>query len=229
MSFQNIATRRIFDTITKFRSSSAVERPPVKRLVVGSIPTSGALFSALFSTIIFDTPNKVRTCGMILGMGNESVQKTNKVYIIGSIIIAVILIFLGVNASKCHGDTCNSSKSDTANVLNSYITDEYQVFPKMVPEIISKQVANDEIVLLDVREDSEWYGGHIVGARHIALGNINSETTKELSKDLPIYVYCRSGKRAGEGEIKLQALGFKKAENIGGINYWQERGGNLIK
>ena len=26
----------------RFRSSSAVERPPVKRLVVGSIPTSGA-------------------------------------------------------------------------------------------------------------------------------------------------------------------------------------------
>ena len=33
----------------KFRGSSAVERSPVKRLVVGSIPTPGAMFCTNFS------------------------------------------------------------------------------------------------------------------------------------------------------------------------------------
>jgi hydroxyacylglutathione hydrolase len=154
-------------------------------------------------------------------MENESVHTTNKTHVIISVIIAVILIFFAINASKCHGDTCNTAKPEAAS--------EYQIFPKMITEIINKQVANNEIVLLDVREDSEWDAGHIAGAKHIALGNINSETTKELPKDIPIYVYCRSGKRAAEGELKLQALGFSKAENIGGITYWQERGGSLVK
>jgi len=108
-------------------------------------------------------------------------------------------------------------------------TTEYQVFPKMVPEIINKQVANNEITLLDVREDSEWDAGHIAGAKHIALGNINSDTTKDLPKDTPIYIYCRSGKRAAEAELKLKALGFDKTEDIGGITYWQERGGDLVE
>lgn len=114
-------------------------------------------------------------------------------------------------------------------MLDSSIADEYQIFTKMIPKIINEQVANSEIILLDVREGSGWDVGHIAGAKHIALGNINSETTKELPKDAIIYVYCRSGKRAGEGEIKLRSLGFQKAENIGGITYWQERGGDLVK
>jgi len=106
---------------------------------------------------------------------------------------------------------------------------EYQTFPKMIPEIINKQVANNEIVLLDVREDFEWDEGYIKGARHIGLGNINSDTTKELPKDIAMYVYCRSGNRAEEGKRKLNALGFSNAENLGGIIQWQERGGEFLK
>lgn len=154
---------------------------------------------------------------------------TNKVYIIGSILIVAVLIFFSINASKCHGDACNTSEFNTANVLDLSVADEYQVFPKMIPKIINEQVANNEIVLLDVREDFEWDAGHIAGAKHIALGNINPETTKELSKDMPIYIYCRSGNRAKEAELKLRSLGFENAENIGGIIHWQERGGNIVK
>lgn len=154
---------------------------------------------------------------------------TNRMHIIGSILIAGVLIFFGINASKCHGDACNTSESNTANVLGTSVEDKYQIFPKMIPKIIDEQVVNNEIILLDVRENSEWDAGHIAGAKHIALGNINYETTKELNKNLPVYIYCRSGKRAGEAELKLHSLGFEKAENIGGITHWQERGGNLVK
>jgi len=146
-------------------------------------------------------------------------NKTSKVSIVSSVIIAGVLIFFIINASQCHGDTCDSMESDT---------EEYQVFSKMEPEIINKLVSNNEIILLDVREDFEWDAGHITGAKHIALGNIDSKTTEGLSKDIPIYVYCRSGSRAEEAELKLHTLGFNRAENIGGITYWQERGGKLV-
>jgi rhodanese-related sulfurtransferase len=141
--------------------------------------------------------------------------------IIGSITIAIVLIIFSINISKCHGSGCKVE--NVATVVES------QIFPKMIPEVIEKQVANNEIVLLDVRENSEWDAGHIAGAKHITLGNINSETTKELPKNMPIYAYCRSGKRAEEGTLKLQELGFSNAEDLGGIVYWQERGGELVK
>jgi rhodanese-related sulfurtransferase len=99
----------------------------------------------------------------------------------------------------------------------------------MIPDLIKEKVSNKEIILLDVREDSEWQEGHIKGALHISLGNLNINTTKNLSKNIPVYIYCRSGKRANEAELKLKALGFEKAENLGGIIYWQGRGGELVK
>jgi len=145
----------------------------------------------------------------------------DKYIIIGSIILALGLIAFSMYVSKCHGDECN-----TKNIV---VEEENQIFPKMIPDIINKQVENKEILLLDVREDLEWEEGHIAGAQHLALGNLSPSSVRSLPKDMPIYVYCRSGKRANEATIKLQSLGFNKAENIGGIIYWQERGGELIK
>ncbi len=87
----------------------------------------------------------------------------------------------------------------------------------MNPQQITKQIETGGAVLIDVREKDEWDAGHIQGARHISLGDLNAESTKDLSKDLPIYVYCRSGGRAGIAESIFHELGFSKASNIGGI------------
>jgi len=146
----------------------------------------------------------------------------NTYSIIGSLVIVAVMIIFSVYATKCHGDSCNPKPilEEKKQVL---------LFPKMIPEIISKQVENNEIFLLDVRDDSEWNIGHIAGAKHIALDNLNIKTIMNIPKDVPVYIYCRSGKRAGEAEFKLRTLGFNNAENIGGVIYWQERGGLLTK
>lgn len=99
----------------------------------------------------------------------------------------------------------------------------------MNPEQILEQIKNNEIILLDVREKYEWDEGHILGAKHIPLGDLNAESTKDLPKDLPVYIYCRSGGRAGVAESALQDFGFEKAKNIGGIIHWQNAGGELVK
>lgn len=140
--------------------------------------------------------------------------------IMGSLVIAIGLITFGIYATKCHGEECKVPKTQVK---------EEQIVSKMDPEIISQQVENNEITLLDVREDSEWNEGHIKGALHIALGDLNIETTKGISKDTPLYIYCRSGRRAGEAEIKLKELGFNNAEKLGGIIEWQEKGGTLVQ
>lgn len=143
----------------------------------------------------------------------------NTYSIIGSIIIATGLITFGIYATKCHGAEC---KIDNIPVKVE------QTISVMNPEIITKQVINNEIVLLDVREDSEWNEGHIKGALHVALGNLNTETVKDLPKNIPIFTYCRSGRRAGEAELRLKELGFNNVEKLGGIIEWQEKGGILV-
>lgn len=146
-------------------------------------------------------------------------MKYKNIYnIIGSLVVAIGLITFGVYTTKCHGAECKAE--DTPVKVE-------QVTSKINPEVINQQIENNEIILLDVREDSEWNEGHIKGAKHIALGNLNIDTTKEISKDIPLYIYCRSGKRAGEAELKLKELGFIKAEKLGGIIEWQEKGGML--
>ena len=140
--------------------------------------------------------------------------------IIGSVFVAIGLITFGFYTTKCHGDECDIEKKEMK---------EEKVISKMNPDVINQQVEGKKIILLDVREESEWNEGHIKGALHIALGNLNIETTKGIPKDTPLYIYCRSGRRAGEAEIKLKELGFSNAEKLGGIIEWQERGGTLIK
>lgn len=146
-------------------------------------------------------------------------KNKNTYKIIGSLIIAIGLVYFGFYATKCQGDECSISKKDAK---------EEKIIFEMEPEVINKQVESNEITLLDVRENSEWNEGHIKGAVHIPLGDLNIKTTSDISKDKPLYVYCRSGRRASEAVIKLKSLGFDNTENIGGIVEWQGKGGTLI-
>lgn len=173
-------------------------------------------------------------------------------YIFISILIAGGLIVYGGYASKCSGEECSvkstdnqiytqmnpvrgfslSSSSGTRNTLLTNfgtVVKATGTFNGMNPENIKKQVETGEIFLLDVREEYEWDLGHIAGAKLISLGDINAETTKDLPKNIPLYVYCRSGSRAGGAVAELKQLGFNNAVNIGGIIHWQERGGELVQ
>jgi rhodanese-related sulfurtransferase len=49
--------------------------------------------------------------------------------------------------------------------------------------------------LIDVREQREFEGGHILGARNIPLSQLK-QRAKELRPDKPVYLYCQSGSRS---------------------------------
>lgn len=99
----------------------------------------------------------------------------------------------------------------------------------MNPEIIEEKVSNKEVILLDVRENDEWENGHIKGAIHIPLHELEDKNLAGLSKGGEIYTYCQSGGRSEEAKEILEGLGFSKVTNIGGIVQWQGSGGKLVK
>lgn len=71
-------------------------------------------------------------------------------------------------------------------------------------------------VILDVREPSEFKGGHIPGAKNIPLGTIG--TYKEKG---PVYVICASGGRSARAVKMLTKQGVDAINVKGGMMMWK--------
>jgi rhodanese-related sulfurtransferase len=77
---------------------------------------------------------------------------------------------------------------------------------------------------LDVREPSEFAVGHLPGALHIPLGDLERAAV-EVPRDRPIVTYCGHGERSATAISLLERLGFTRLANLdGGLGAWQEAG-----
>jgi rhodanese-related sulfurtransferase len=81
----------------------------------------------------------------------------------------------------------------------------------------------EDVWLLDVREDDEWAAGHVLGATHIPLGQLNSRAG-EVPRDETIYVICRSGARSGRATAALTGAGWTAINVAGGMQAWARAG-----
>ncbi len=96
---------------------------------------------------------------------------------------------------------------------------------KEVGTLEATQLINHhDALVLDVREDQEWAGGHIPHARHIPLRQLSGRMHElEKFKDKPIIAICRSGARSGHGCSVLRKNGFEQVYNLsGGMLAWQQ-------
>ena len=80
----------------------------------------------------------------------------------------------------------------------------------------------EDALVLDVRESGEWGSGHIPGARHITLAQLDKRMSEiEKFKDRPIIICCASGNRSSSACGQLKKGGFEKVFNLsGGISAW---------
>lgn len=85
-------------------------------------------------------------------------------------------------------------------------------------------LVRDGTTVLDVREKSEWKTGHVAGAIHVALSNID-QAPKRLHQDRPVIVMCASGMRSRTAAKHLRGLGYDAASLSGGMSAWQRAGG----
>ena len=85
---------------------------------------------------------------------------------------------------------------------------------------------NDEnTIVVDVREPSEFAEGHIQDAINIPLAKLADRAYElEGSKNLPILVTCQSGTRSLAAGKKLTSLGFTKISELrGGMYAWKDQ------
>lgn len=79
-------------------------------------------------------------------------------------------------------------------------------------------------LVLDVRDDAEFAGGHIAEATHIPLANL-AERVGELKKyqNKAILVNCQRGARSAKACDILRKAEFTQVHNLqGGLNAWME-------
>lgn len=89
---------------------------------------------------------------------------------------------------------------------------------------LSAEIKSVNGQLIDVREPSEYEESHADGAINIPIGEILKADFSKIDADRPIYLYCRSGRRADQAKVALEQAGFKNIKNIGGLINWENQG-----
>lgn len=84
-------------------------------------------------------------------------------------------------------------------------------------------INREDAIVLDVRENKEYQGGHILNSIHIPQSALAKRVTElEKYKSRPIIVGCRSGHRSAHACGLLKKQGFETVYNLsGGVMAWQ--------
>jgi hydroxyacylglutathione hydrolase len=85
------------------------------------------------------------------------------------------------------------------------------------------RLAGDGARVVDVRERSEYDGGHVPGAQHIPYEQLE-QRIGEVPRDQPVVVYCASGARSSLATGIFERHGITAANLRGGFNAWRNAG-----
>jgi glyoxylase-like metal-dependent hydrolase (beta-lactamase superfamily II)/rhodanese-related sulfurtransferase len=100
--------------------------------------------------------------------------------------------------------------------------------PFMSLEELDRRIAGrpNDLMVLDVREESAFRAGHIPGATHLPRGQLELRINEMIpDPTLRIVTYCEFGKISTLAAATLRSLGFTRASALdGGMKVWREGG-----
>ena len=101
-----------------------------------------------------------------------------------------------------------------------------QGYENMDVNAFASLIADQDVVLLDVRTSEEYDDGHLQNAINIDVkqDGFIEEAKSTLPADKTIAVYCRSGKRSANAAGMLAKEGYKVVNLEGGIMAWKDAG-----
>ena len=84
-------------------------------------------------------------------------------------------------------------------------------------------INREKAVVVDVCENEEFAAGHVGGAKHIALNQLEERLPQLVkNKTLPLILVCQSGARSGRALAIAKKLGYEKAQSLaGGLSAWK--------
>lgn len=91
------------------------------------------------------------------------------------------------------------------------------------PQELTFLVNREEGVVVDIRNEKEFRGGHIIDSKHVPSDKIknNDLASLEKYKDKPIIVVCAAGMTASAAANTLVKQGYSQVNLLkGGLNSW---------
>lgn len=124
--------------------------------------------------------------------------------------------------------------------LGDFIAEARRRITEITPDEVDVLLENHEpILLVDVREPTEYESGHIPGAipipRGLLEGAADPQTKHRVAelcaaRDKIVIVYCESGGRSALAADVLQRMGFEQARSLaGGCVLWEAEGYPLCR
>jgi len=94
-----------------------------------------------------------------------------------------------------------------------------------------EKIREEGLTLIDVRTPDEYNEGHIPGALNADWyeSDFLSKVESLCSKDSPVAVYCRSGKRSAGAAKQLSDAGYTVSNLKGGFMAWEAAGKRITK
>ena len=95
-----------------------------------------------------------------------------------------------------------------------------------VPDVKRRIDAGEKLVIVDVREESEWGRGHLPGAVYMGKGVIERDIEQRVpDQNTRLILYCGGGFRSALAAENLQKMGYKNVESMdGGWKGWLDAG-----
>jgi rhodanese-related sulfurtransferase len=95
-----------------------------------------------------------------------------------------------------------------------------------IPDTRARLAADQNVQLIDVREDNEWLAGHAAGAKPLGKGIIERDIENEVpDKSTELILYCGGGYRSALVADVLQKMGYTNAWSMaGGWKAWKDSG-----
>ncbi|MEZ6197049.1 MAG: rhodanese-like domain-containing protein [Planctomycetota bacterium] len=102
--------------------------------------------------------------------------------------------------------------------------DLFAVVERVNPGDLAKRLAPEAVVIVDVRTEKEFEGGHAVGAVNLPLDRL-AEGLEDLPRDRTLALQCRTGYRSAVAASLLERAGFARLlDQRGGFVAWSEAG-----
>lgn len=88
----------------------------------------------------------------------------------------------------------------------------------------------DDAILIDVREESEFYQAHAKGSIHVGKGILERDIEVHVpNTEQRLVLYCGGGFRSALAAQRLQQMGYTNVYSlIGGFRAWKEANREIV-
>lgn len=111
----------------------------------------------------------------------------------------------------------------TVALIYNEISRFTQGFQSVSPAQLTRLINRQNALLIDVSPLKDFEQGHIPGARHVALSQMDAENPALAKvRTMPVAICCRSGVSSAQAAKRLVKAGFEQVYNLdGGVAAWQ--------